>query len=255
MRLGFWLSSAAMWRTLVTMAALTLGVAACGRGVESSMTSDTGLSSSSSKAVAAVKADDGTALQSALRAGTDPNVQAEQGHPLLVVAIASGSRAAFELLLRSGADPGRPDANGQSAVHWAAMNESPWWLQTLLSHRADPNVPNARTQARPLMDAMLSHRDENLALLLKAGADPNARDSEGSTALHVAASTKRAGYSLQLLQAGADPMAQDNFGKTFQAYQWLGNEAQLPAERRQERTAVREWLKERQIAVQDPAAR
>lgn len=214
------------------------------------MTSDTGLSSSSSKAVSAVQADDGPALQAALRAGTDPNAQAEHGHPLLVVAITAGSRAAFEVLLRAGADPGRPDANGQSAVHWAAMNESPWWLQTLLANRADPNVPNARTRARPLMDAMLSHRDENLALLLKAGADPNARDSEGSTALHIAASTKRAGYSLQLLQAGADPMAQDNFGKTFQAYQWLGNEAQLPAERRQERAAVREWLKAHQVAVQ-----
>jgi ankyrin repeat protein len=221
--------------------------------VESSMTSDTGLGSS--KAVAAVQADDTAALQAALRTGTDPNAVAEKGHPLLVVAIAAGSRASFELLLRSGADASRPDANGQSAVHWAAMNESPWWLQTLLSHRADPNVPNTRTQARPLMDAMLSHRDENLALLLKAGADPDARDSEGSTALHVAASTKRAGYTLQLLQAGADPMAQDSFGKTFQAYQWLGNEGQLPAQRQQEREAVRQWLKAHSVAVQDSMVR
>lgn len=215
------------------------------------MTSDTGPGASSSKAVAAVQADDTAALQAALRAGVDANAAAGQGHPLLVVAIASDSRASFELLLRAGADPSRPDAGGQSAVHWAAMNQSPWWLKTLLAHRADPNVPNARTQARPLMDAMLSHRDENLALLLQAGADPNARDSEGSTALHVAASTKRAGYSLQLLKAGADPTAQDNFGKTFQAYQWLGREALLPAERQQEREAVRQWLEAHRIAVQD----
>ena len=72
--------------------------------------------------------------------------------------------------------------------------------------------------------------------------------------LHVAASTKRAGYTLRLLQAGADPLAQDSFGKTFQAYQWLGHEAALPAERRQERSAVREWLKEHRIAVEDAEA-
>ncbi len=231
--------------------ALTFSAMACGRDIESNMTSDT--VRSSSKAIAAVQANDTSALQGALRTGTDPNALAEQGHSLLVVAIASGSRASFELLLGAGADVGRPDASGQTALHWAAMNESPWWLQTLLSHRADPNLPNTRTHATPLMDAMRSHRDENVALLLKAGADPNARDREGSTALHVAASTKRASYTLQLLQAGADPMAQDGFGKTFQAYQWLGHEAQLPVQRRQDREAVRQWLKAHQIAVQELA--
>jgi ankyrin repeat protein len=238
---------------LLWAGALLLSVMAYGCNVESSMAGELGLGSS--KAVAAVQDDDAAALQAALRGGADPNAVAEHGRPLLVLAIVSGSQAAFEILLKAGADASRPDAGGQTAVHWAAMNESPWWLQTLLSHRADPNVPNARTQARPLMDAMLSHRDENLALLLEAGADPNARNSEGSTALHIAAGTKRAGYTLKLLQAGADPMAQDSFGKTFQAYQWLGHESQLPVQRQQEREAVRQWLKAHRIAVQDTAAR
>ncbi len=217
------------------------------------MAVDAGLGSS--KAVAAVVADDATGLGAALAAGADANALDAQGRPLLVAAIVAGSRASFELLLQRGADAGRPDAGGQCAMHWAAMNESSWWLQALLAARADPNVPNTRTQARPLMDAILSHRGENLALLLAAGADPNARDSEGSTALHVAARTKRAGYSLQLLRAGADPMAQDHFGKTFQTYQWMGREPRMLPERQQEREAVRAWLRQHQVPVLETAPR
>lgn len=62
-------------------------------------------------------------------------------------------------------------------------------------------------------------------LLLEAGADPNARDDRGLTALHVGAGNSNPVVTSHLLEAGANPRARDNQGYTplHYAARWSGN--------------------------------
>ena len=52
-----------------------------------------------------------------------------------------------------------------------------------------------------------------MTVLLAAGADPNARDAEGSTPLHMAAYASKGKNVQQLLEAGADPLLKNNAGR------------------------------------------
>lgn len=172
------------------------------------------------------------------------------GQPPLVAAIFANDYGRLLKLLDAGADLQQADLNGKTAVHWAAMHESYMWLRALLKHGADPNVADTRTQQRPLMSAIMSHREANLKLLLAAGADPNARDSSGFTSLHTSAATRHADYSL-LLQAGADPLARNVDGAVFQDYQWMGWEPDTP-DLEQERKALKGWLRAHHVPEPEP---
>ena len=61
--------------------------------------------------------------------------------------------------------------------------------------------------------ALTGHLD-TLKAYLKHGADPNARDLEEKTALHVAAGFNRPEIVKALLEAGVDPMLRDMDGRT-----------------------------------------
>ncbi len=55
---------------------------------------------------------------------------------------------------------------------------------------------------------------EDVKACVKKGADPNARDEEGNTALHDAARYGKAAEKLEaLLEGGADPTLRNNAGK------------------------------------------
>lgn len=154
--------------------------------------------------------------------GADPNLgeDAENASPL---ALALGYRNldACWLLLSNGADPNGPEGKDTTLppLHQAAMigpPEAEEFVGQLLAHdaRADERDPTGGTA----LHCAARRRDIPTARrLLAAGADVNACDANGLTALHFAAETQGARsfqFSRLLIEAGADPAARNAAGET-----------------------------------------
>jgi ankyrin repeat protein len=87
-------------------------------------------------------------------------------------------------------------------------------VELLLKHGADPNARDAQG-GTPLYYAARDGCVEVVRiLLLRQGADLNARDAEGNTPLHRAAANCRYTLAQLLIQHGADPNAKNNQDKT-----------------------------------------
>ncbi len=214
------------------------------------------VNSPAARAVAAVEAGDRAALDQALAAGADPSTRDAKGVPLIQIAQKRRDRAVFALLLERGASPSQANQpDGRTAVHLAVHDADPWWLDTLIARQADVNAPNARTGLRPLMEAIQAHNDAAFDRLLRAGANPNATDNTGETALHIAAHGERADHSRRLLEAGADPNLRNKGGATFQNYQWMTREKLLLESARRQRDELRAYMKANGIEVVEPVRR
>ncbi|HVJ80487.1 MAG TPA: ankyrin repeat domain-containing protein [Planctomycetia bacterium] len=121
-------------------------------------------------------------------------------------ALRQGDRAAFEKMLQ--ADPKLArlrGAGGTTPLMQAALYGDAESVRRLLERGADPDARN-ESGATALMWAV--DDVEKLRLLLKAGAKVNARSDDGRTALLIAAGWVGAGDAVKLLlDHGADPAA------------------------------------------------
>lgn len=190
----------------------------------------------------AIARGDADALRAGL-AGTHPDTPGSDGSSLLQMAVAAGDAAAVRVLLDAGADPDRLGPDGGSALHAAAFGDDPALLRLLLDGGADPDLRNPVTGETALVRAILGGGQEQVQVLLEAGADPGLADANGATPLHAAAAVNAGGIVLQLLEAGAPAHATNSAGETFQPYYFQMREALLNARARDEREAVRAWLR------------
>lgn len=87
-----------------------------------------------------------------------------------------------------------------------------------LRQGANPNAVSAQEQVPVLFLAQArrysSEYSEMLELLLNHGADPQARDNEGNTVMHLAAMAGADGAVAQMLEAGVDPNTTNHAGHT-----------------------------------------
>ena len=114
-----------------------------------------------------------------LTAGTHAN-----GESPIFEAIRRGDARAVSTLIAQGADIQAPDDTGATPLMYAALYAGPDVLVALLDDGAPVNTGN-KYGATPLMWA--AGHAENVQLLVRRGADVNAKASDGVTALVAAA--------------------------------------------------------------------
>ncbi|PTL85022.1 ankyrin repeat domain-containing protein [Vitiosangium sp. GDMCC 1.1324] len=147
----------------------------------------------------------------------------------LFAAIELHDASRVKALLAGGADPNEPQAQwpGLRPLH-VAINELAERggldvLMALLEHGADVNAWNVGRDVTPLLVAVFEGQQGAVEALLKAGADPNVRSSEGDTPLRAAAGVGDLGIAFLLLGAGAARTINDWGGLT--GYTALGHAA------------------------------
>jgi ankyrin repeat protein len=118
--------------------------------------------------------------------GIDLETPAMNGNTALMMAAYQHNAPAVTMLLARGAKVTQP---GWTALHYAAAAGDDAIARQLLERGAaiDAPSPPASGKFTPLMMAAREGHDRTVQLLLRAGADPALRNSEGLTAQQIAA--------------------------------------------------------------------
>jgi ankyrin repeat protein/ketosteroid isomerase-like protein len=161
---------------------------------------------------AAIRADHLDTLRDLRAKGANINAPGDRSTPPLAYAAAAGSIEAMRMLLAAGADVNARTAFGATALHWATHDTAK--MQLLVSHGADVNAVTRNKRTPLILAAFNNPSPEAVALLLEKGADLNAKDALGVTALLAATSGDRSNVAKLLVAKGMDPNANDLPGFT-----------------------------------------
>ncbi|MHA7101149.1 ankyrin repeat domain-containing protein [Roseivirga pacifica] len=100
------------------------------------------------------------------------------------------------------------------SIHDAVISGNSEALQQHIDARTDLNKKDPFGGSSPLIIATVFDKTEMALTLIKAGANLNMKNNEGSTALHTAAFFCRLDILKALIDAGADQSIKNNFNTT-----------------------------------------
>ncbi|HLK47739.1 MAG TPA: ankyrin repeat domain-containing protein [Bryobacteraceae bacterium] len=175
---------------------------------------------------------DATMIDALLKAGADAKAAQPDGQTVLMTAARTGNPAAVELLVVHGADVNaRESTYGETPLMWAAAENHAAAAKVLIQHGADVNARSAsldysqgqfglegvvtvlpRGRWTPLMYAARQGSLDAVGVLAEAGADLNAADPDGATALVLAIINAHYDTAAALVEKGADPNLADTAG-------------------------------------------
>ncbi|CAL1543868.1 unnamed protein product [Lymnaea stagnalis] len=155
--------------------------------------------------VAAKQSDAEGVLKILVESGAEVNKVDSKGVGALHEAVVGGCLKNVEILIKLGADVNQKCNDGRTALHAAIHNEA--ILGSLIQNGADLDAQDAGGNTA-LLTAIKSNRDENsariLKMLLEAGSNVNHRNANGETALMKAACCLNDEAIKALCEANAD---------------------------------------------------
>jgi ankyrin repeat protein len=149
-----------------------------------------------------------------LKYNAEVNSRNKDGSTPLFIASSKGNLDIFRLLLAHNADAFVHDNRGSTPLHLAAMRGHLEVSHSLIELKADINALDDEGLA-PLQRASQGRHERHwdiIQLLLDHGANLNACDKSGNTALHFAASEGHLEAARMLLERGADVNSQNDEG-------------------------------------------
>ncbi|XP_067887442.1 transient receptor potential cation channel, subfamily N, member 1 isoform X6 [Heterodontus francisci] len=149
-----------------------------------------------------------------LKKGVPLHMPNKSGAVCLHAAARRGHTAVVKALLQKGAHVDAKTKDCYTALHIAVQHCKPMVVQTLLGFGAQVQLKGGKAQETPLHIAARVKDGEKVAeMLLKSGADVNAEQENGETAMHVAARHGNLKMIQALIEEGGDLTWQSKDGE------------------------------------------
>ncbi|XP_039127338.1 potassium channel KOR1-like [Dioscorea cayenensis subsp. rotundata] len=151
-------------------------------------------------------------LKSLIKAGADPKKTDYDGRSPLHLAASRGHEDMTSFLIQEGVDINLSDKFGNTALYEAIKNGHDRVASML--YREGGRLSSVGNGGVDLCMAVAKGNVELLRRMLVYGMDPNGRDYDQRTALHIAAAEGLHFMANMLLSAGASPASVDRWGNT-----------------------------------------